>query len=111
MLGDLHVGEPVVERQLERLALRRRERGHRRSRPLSILGVDGVLLRRRRHLDRGGTDGHLAIAVRLLATDPVDGAPMGDRHGPGADAPPLAIEAGRLPPDLDEDLLRDLLGL
>ncbi len=110
-VGDLDVRQPVVEGELERFALRGRQRGHRGARPGAVVGVDGVVLRRRRDLERGGADGRLPVTVRLLAAHTVDGAAMSDHDRPRADARPGRVEAGRLPPDLHEDLLRDLLGL
>ena len=47
----------------------------------------------------------------LLAADAIDRPPVGDRHRPRPHRPAAAVEARRLPPDLDEDLLGDLLGV
>ena len=52
----------------------------------------------------------LAVAQRLLRAHAVDRTSMGDRHGPAAHPTASRVEAGGLAPELDEDLLRDLLG-
>ena len=112
LLGDLDVGEAVVEGQLQRLALHVGEPGHRADRPAALLATrpplsSGVGLGD----GRSGADRSLAGAMGLLAAHAVDGPPVGDRDGPRANAAPVAVEARRLPPQLDEDLLGDLLGL
>ena len=62
-------------------------------------------------VELGGGAAQLAVPVRLLAAHTVDGSPVGDRDRPRRDAAARAVEAGRLAPDLDEDLLGHLLGL
>jgi hypothetical protein len=52
-----------------------------------------------------------ALGRRGLGPDPVDGATMGDRQHPGRRAAPGRIEPGRGAPDLEQDLLGDLLRL
>ena len=53
----------------------------------------------------------LTVAAGLLAAHTVDGPAPGDRRRPGPHRAAAAVEARRLAPDLEEDLLSDLLGM
>ena len=53
----------------------------------------------------------LTVAAGLLAAHTVDGPAPGDRRRPGVHRAACAVEARRLAPDLEEDLLSDLLGM
>ena len=53
----------------------------------------------------------LALGLLLHRTDPVDRPAMRQRHDPGGRAAPAGVELGRGPPDLEQDVLGDLLGL
>ena len=111
VFGDLDVGQTVEVDQFEGVVAGRR----------STRSTPGVLdrgrMNRSRHPkgcrprppERGVAA--LTVAPRLLGTHTVNRPSMSDRHGPATHPTTSRVETGRLAPQLDEDLLGDLLGL
>jgi cation diffusion facilitator family transporter len=107
--GDLEIGMPVVEGEHDGFPLQAAQVTQAPAQLLALQGVcddiaDLVQVRHRSGppLPVGGSGG---------PPDPVDGAAAGDRQHPRCRAAPVGVVAGRCLPDLQENLLGDLLSL
>ena len=108
--GDLVVGVAAVVGQGDRLALQLGERAQAAPDALALQ----ARLDRLGHLvvgDDGRRDAPLAVGFLLHRANPVDRPAMRERRHPGGGAAPFGIELGRVPPDLEQHVLGDLLGL
>ncbi|OEI67457.1 hypothetical protein Cus16_2892 [Curtobacterium sp. ER1/6] len=102
----------AVVRELHGLPL---ELGQLAERPTDAFVLDPDLDRLRHLVETGlevaDPDPGVPIVRRLRSPDPVDRPSVGHGQHPAGGGPAGAVEPGGLLPDLEEDLLRDLLGL
>ena len=111
LFGDLDVGQTVEVGKFERLSLGVAQLGQRPTCSIAVERVDHGVRRAVGRARRSRRVAELAVAQRLLRTHAVDRTSMGDRHGPTTHPTASRVETGCLAPELDEDLLGDLLGL